>query len=448
MRLIPRSAAYRIGFLSALAFSLATLAIGLAVLYAVHSAFQHQLDETIEQTSSSLLAEYADEGSDGVIRAIVEQERHGSNDLALALLSSDGSRIAGSFDTSMPSSGWHQIDYRAADGDVEPARALVTALPDGTRLVVVADYEPVEEMVQTILAMFSLGFVAMLMIGALIALFLGRYLERRLDAIAMGTRAFAAGDYSGRAQVGTRNDEFDRLALSINAMLDRIEALLRNLRQVTSDLAHDMRTPLTHLRSQLETMLIAPAGEQTERTESAIEKCDETLRIFAAILRISELEGGELRRHFRPVDLDALARDIVEAHEPLAEESGHKLVLVTTDSGISVSGDRELLAQALINLVENALRHTPSGSRIVVGASLIDGSSCLFVRDNGPGIPKAERERATQRFVRLDAARNTPGHGLGLSLVRAVAEAHGGELSLRDAMPGLDARIIFKGEQN
>lgn len=442
MRILPRTAAYRIAFLSAMIFVLSTIAIGFAVLYAVHHAFQRQLEDSILEASNSLQAEFVDDGASGITQAIAVRQASTSSVLGFALFDRAGQRIAGQMDTPMPPPGWHRIVFRDPVEGPDRAMALATALANGNRLVVAADLEPVERMDRKILLVFAFGCAGALLLGMVFAFVLGQYLKRRLDAIAKGSIAFAAGDYSGRAEVGPSGDEFDNLAASLNAMLDRIEALLRNLRQVTSDLAHDLRTPLTRLHSQLERLRTAPESEREELTEAAIEKGDEILQMFAAILRISELEGGELHRHFRTLDLGALANEIFEAHEPLAEDSRH-LLLVDAPVPIHVIGDRELLAQAMINLVENALRHTPSGSRIEIGAACVGDRPMLFVRDNGPGIPEQDRERATERFVRLEAERSTPGNGLGLSLVRAIAEAHGAILELSDASPGLMARIIF-----
>ncbi|KAE8236618.1 hypothetical protein A4X03_0g9378, partial [Tilletia caries] len=338
----------------------------------------------------------------------------------------------------MPQVGWQRIRFADPEEGPDPAMAFSTNMPDGNRLVVAADLEPVEAMDETVVAIFATGALAVLALGALLALGLTRYLKRRLETIAVGSRAFAAGDYSGRARVGSSDDEFDQLAQTLNSMLDRIAALLANLKQVTSDLAHDMRTPLTNLRNQLEGLLHAPVAERAARTDAAIEKCDDILRLFAAILRISELEGGELRRRFTGVDLGSLVKEIVEAHEPLAEESGH--ILVSADGAAlgEVSGDRELLAQALVNLVENALHHTSAGTNIEIGTVAGSVAPVLYVRDDGPGIAEAYRDRVTQRFVRLDASRSSTGHGLGLSMVKAIATAHGAEMELRDANPGLE----------
>jgi signal transduction histidine kinase len=443
MRTLLRSAANRIAILTALAFALATFAIGLAVYFAAVSALQHELDTVIQQTNVSLLSIYADDGMDGLTESIAARERSASNTLAFAVFGQDGRKLAGALDTPMPTPGLQRIHIRSPEGGTYSARALVTTLSARNRLVVAADLGPVEAIAKTILTVFGFGFVAMLVIATVFAVVLGRYLKRRLDRIAQGSRAFASGDLTGRAEVGRHGDEFDQLAASLNAMLDRIAALLGNLQQVTTDLAHDMRTPLSHLRSHLERLRDSPGGNRGEMIEVAIDKSDELLNLFAAILRISELEHADLKQHFGPLDLSELVRDLAETHEPIAEDSGHQFRTTSDDKPVLIHGDRELLAQALINLIQNALRHTPSSSRIELGAAFEDGHPSLFVRDNGRGIPDEDRHRVLDRFVRLEAARSTPGNGLGLSLVKAISEAHGARLYLRDAEPGLEARIVF-----
>ncbi|MEO7013111.1 MAG: HAMP domain-containing sensor histidine kinase, partial [Dokdonella sp.] len=396
-----------------------------------------------QQGNVSLLASYADDGMDGLTESIGERERSASNTLAFAVFDQDGRKLAGALETPMPSPGWQRISFRDPAEGIDSGRALVTTLSNGHFLVVAADLEPVEAIAKTILTVFSFGFLAMLVIATVFALVLGRYLKRRLERIAMGSRAFSSGDFTGRAQVGRHGDEFDQLAASLNAMLDRIAALLRNLQQVTTDLAHDMRTPLSHLRSHLERLRDSPDATRGEMIEVAIEKSDELLSLFAAMLRISELEHADLKRHFGLLDLSELVRDLAETHDPLAEDCGHILLTIADGKPVLVHGDRELLAQACINLIQNALRHTPASSRIELGATYKDGHPTMFVRDNGVGIPDQDHQRVLDRFVRLEAARSTPGNGLGLSLVKAIADAHGAQLELRDAAPGLEVRIVF-----
>lgn len=443
MTLVPRTAAYRIGLVSGAAFASATAAIGLAVFFAVHSAFIGQLDEAVAQAHASLVSDYRDDGPDGLVEAISHREAGSSSILGFALFDRGGRRIAGRLDTALPPSGWSTIAFRDPEEGRDPARALTSRLPDGTFLVVSADLEPAERMDETILTVFGFAFVASVLIGTALAIGLGRYLKRRLDAIALGSEAFAAGNQAGRAVVGRRGDEFDQLATSLNAMLDRIDALLTNLRQVTSDLAHDLRTPLTRLRNELDGLRTAADDERDARLDRAVERSDDILRMFGAILRISELEGGDARRHFASVDLTDLARELFEAHEPVVEECGKSLVLDLPPVRLQVLGDRELLAQAMINLFENALRHSPPGGAIVIGVLEDGGGASLQMRDGGPGIAPADRARVTERFVRLEAARTSPGYGLGLALVKAIADAHGARLVLGDAGPGLDARIVF-----
>ncbi|WP_231568243.1 HAMP domain-containing sensor histidine kinase [Novosphingobium malaysiense] len=423
---------------------MATILVGTAVYYMVHTAFERQLDMSIEQASTALHAEFHDDGPAGLVEAIAVREKSATKTLGFAVFAPDGRRIAGRLDTPMPPLGWHRVVFRDPVEGPDPARAFIAEMDDGTRLVVAADLEPVERIDETILTAFALGLLGVLAIGALLAVILGGYLKRRLDRIASVSQGFAVGNLSQRASVGEHGDEFDQLAAAINGMLERIEALLRNLQQVTSDLAHDMRTPLSHLRRDLEYLQDTDGPERDERIEAAIEKSDEILNLFAAMLRISELEQADLKRHFQILDLTRLVAELEEAHLPLAEDSGHILRLTGLRSGVLAEGDRELLAQALINLLQNALRHTPSDTAIEIGADIEDGKPVLFVRDHGPGIDETDRKRVLERFVRLESARSTPGNGLGLSLAQAIAEAHGARFELRDARPGLKAVLVFE----
>lgn len=441
MTLLPQSAAYRIALISALAFALATMLLGAAVYYAAHEAFVAQMDAGIAQASDGLLAEWRDDGVAGVREAVRQREAAGPDALGYAIFDPAGRRIGGQLDTAMPSPGWQRIVFRDPDEGADPARAKVTILPGGYRLVVAADLEPLERIDETILTQFGIAFLALLIIGIVGGLMLGAYLKHRLTRIDATARAIIAGDLSRRADIGQRGDEFDRVSASLNAMLDRIEALVSNLRQVTSDLAHDLRTPLTRLRQRLEGLgATSDTPDRIDATDAAIEQCDDVLRLFDAILRISELEQGSLRRHFAPVDLGIIAADLAEAHESVADEVGRTLSTAIAGPCI-VYGDRELLSQAVINLIENALRHTPPGTAVTIGTRCSPATASIFVADQGQGIAPSDRTRVTERFVRLETARSTPGHGLGLSLVAAIARAHGGTLALDDANPGLVATI-------
>ena len=361
MRTIVRSAAYRMAFAVSLAFALATLLLGIAIYYAAHAAFAREMDAGIQQATSGLMPDYRDDGIDGLKEAMAQREGRGTDSLEYALFQPDGRRVAGSLDTPMPETGWRMISFLDPVEGPDPARALITRLPDSYRLVVAADLEPLEQIDRTILGLFGIAFAVLLLIGLVGALVFGGYLRRRLARIEDTANGIIAGDLSRRMTIGPRRDEFDRVASSLNIMLDRIASLIANLRQVTSDLAHDLRTPLARLRNQLETLQgQVQSGQQRESVDEAVERADEVLHLFDAILRISELDEGSLRRRFAPVDLCKLVRELGETHAPLAEDAG-KTLDVQAEGECLVEGDRELIAQALINLIENALRHTPAG---------------------------------------------------------------------------------------
>ena len=445
MRLLPRSAANRIALIGFLGYAVATVALGAGVLFATHAAFSRQIDANIEQASDALQVEYRGDGLSGVIDAISQQRGPGPISLGTALFAPDGHRIAGNLRTTMPGPGWRQIIFFDPVEGPDPARAKVTVLPNGYRMVVAADLEALEAIDRTILGMFSLASVALLVLGIFGAFALAAYLRRRLHGIKTAAVAITSGDLSHRARVGEADDEFDRVAISLNAMLDRIAGLIANLRQVTGDLAHDLRTPLARLRNQLETMKHPGSdGDLSGSLDRAVEQADDVLTLFNAILRISELEEGGLHRAFSLVDLSGLLADIGDSHLPLAEDRNHHLRLAIED-GLNVQGDRELIAQAVINLIENALRHTPDGSTVELGVHRDADRIAVTVRDDGSGIQEADRALVQQRFVRLEAARSTPGHGLGLSLVRAIADLHRAELVLKDAHPGLFVEVRFPG---
>jgi signal transduction histidine kinase len=226
-------------------------------------------------------------------------------------------------------------------------------------------------------------------------------------------------------------------------MLDRIATLMESLRQVSSDIAHDLRTPLTRLRGRLEANLGRPAGvEQTAAMEATLTDLDALLATFAALLRIAQIEGGARRSAFQAVDLAAIAGTVVDAFAPSAEDAGQRLELEGRRS-VVIEGDRELITQMLVNLVENGLRHAGARAWVRVRCAVLRGRPVLSVVDDGPGVPDSERERLFDRFHRLEASRSTPGSGLGLSMVAAVAKLHGAEVSLHDAAPGLDVRVTF-----
>jgi signal transduction histidine kinase len=255
--------------------------------------------------------------------------------------------------------------------------------------------------------------------------------------------AIIDGDLTRRIPVRGSDDDLDRLAMTFNRMLDRIGGLMDSLRQVSNDIAHDLRTPLTRLRQRLEAnRALESPDEHAAAIGGALRDVDAILDSFAALLRIAQVEGGARRAAFRPIDVTALARTVVEAFAPSAEDDGQTL-RAEGETPLVVEGDSELLTQMLANLVENALRHAGPDAQIRVSTAADGADVRLSVSDNGPGVPEGERQRVFDRFYRLERSRSTEGSGLGLALVAAVARLHGAEIELGDARPGLDVRITF-----
>ena len=410
----------------------------------MHYALLARIDSILADDSQTLVAEYRAGGDDSLADAIASREATWSpTRLLFAVYAPDGRRIMGTFSAAMPPVGQGDVGFNDVhDHRFETARALTVDLGSGRRLTVAADLDSTRPIVRAVLFVFVLALFGVLLLGVIGATLLGAYLRRRLNSINVSARAIIGGDIGQRMPVGPRGDEFDQLGTTLNHMLDRIETLLDNLRQVSSDIAHDLRTPLARLRARLEQGLGDREGRGTALISEAIERVDDVLILFAAILRIAEVESGETKRLFRPFDLSVLVGNLSESFTLSFEDHGRTL-LSSIEPSVVIDGDRELIAQAIINLLENAERHTPRGAIVRLTLVRTGPCACVAVVDNGTGVPASQLHRITQRFTRLSADRNTPGHGLGLSLVTAVAGLHCGRLVLRNAEPGLSAMLEF-----
>jgi len=318
---------------------------------------------------------------------------------------------------------------------------LTTPLPGGYHLIVGDDEERIEALDTVVLQGFAGALIGVVILGVVGGLAFSRDVHRRLSAISGTAEAIIDGDLTRRVPARGSSDDIDRLAHTFNRMLDRIGALMESLRQVSNDVAHDLRTPLTRLRQRLEAAQSAPA-EQAEAIDGALSDLDSILETFAALLRIAQIEGGARRAAFRQVQLRDLAATVVDAFAPSAEEGGRSLLLEAGED-LVIEGDAELLTQMLVNLVENALRHTGEGAIVRVGVGVVDRAPALWVADNGPGVPAGEHTRLFDRFYRLERSRSAPGSGLGLALVAAVAKLHEASVRLSDAEPGLRAEVVF-----
>jgi signal transduction histidine kinase len=443
MRSWRSSAAYRIAFVNFGAYAIGLALLGSIIFALTHISLTRQLDSMLLDEAATLTSEYHSGANRELGEAIAERESSASATRMLyAVFAPDGRRIYGSFTGQRPAmQGLQDMSFSDPGEGPDRVRGTAVDLSPAERLVVAVDSDWIERIEETVIIVFGAGFVGACLLGFGGALILGGYLERRLRSISRSAEAIIGGDIRQRMPVGPRRDEFDQLAATLNRMLDRIEGLLENLRQVSSDIAHDLRKPLSHLRMRLEEGALDHTADASGVVlDDAIQRIDEVLALFAAILRIAEVEAGETRRFFALVDLSALVSELAESFAPAFEDEGRNL-LWSIESGIHLEGDRELLAQALINLLENAERHTPAGSIIRLTLVSAGGRIYVHILDNGPGVPKADLGRVTKRFARLESARNTEGYGLGLSLVDAVAKLHGGHLVLKNAEPGLSATL-------
>jgi signal transduction histidine kinase len=429
----------------------AALALLVFVYHASISYMERQAVDAIEREMDALL----DQRSPESLRRAVERQARADPGLSRVylLLDRTGGSVAGTpvaFERGLPPEGQyvrtelHEWDEEGQEHQ-RPFLVVRRELSDGGSLVVGHDITDKVRTQRVLLAAIALGGGVLVLMGVGGGLAVARNLTRRIEAMNQITARIMAGDLGQRIAVNGGGDEFDELARNLNAMLERIERLLVGMRQVTDNIAHDLRTPLTRMRSRLEVALMSPGDETQSREliEQTLKDADGLIATFNALLSIARIEAGAARSEWEVVDLAELAADVAELYGPLAEER-HMTLRVDAPRPVLVHGSRQLLAQAAANLVDNAIKYAPEHARvsIVVRDQPV---AALEVTDTGPGIPPEQRELALRRFVRLAPDRSTPGNGLGLSLVSAVAQMHEAELELGDARPGLRVSLRFTG---
>jgi len=325
----------------------------------------------------------------------------------------------------------------------QPARVLLTLLPDDYQILVGTDVFERQALLKrisnVILILIVLVFTLALAGGAL----MGYSVLHRINSVRQTAGEIIEGDLSQRMQVTQKNDEFDRLSSVLNTMLSRIEQLMQSMHQVTDNLAHDLRNPLNRLRNRLEVSLIENLDKKgyQQVQQEAIQDIDDIIRTFNSLLSIAQAESGKHEHEWALIDIKPFIDELAELYSIVAEEAGITFVneIQTT---CFILGDHQLLAQTFTNLLDNAMKFTPSGGLIKLSTHFTDQQAVIEITDSGPGIPQDKREEVFERFTRLDSARSTPGNGLGLSLVRAVVERHNGTIELQDNQPGL--RVILR----
>lgn len=447
---LSSSVGFRLAIVHAAVFAVA-IAVLFGIVYWATSSYAHtQFTENIRVEGYELAGEARRDGIAHVAETInARLLASGEPNLVYLLTDASGHKLAGNLEPARLAPGWHDL-RRPTDGslgpsdDDDPIRVQATLLAGGATLAVGADTHPREELLEWIITAFIWAGSTAVIVALAGGLALGLGMSRRVEAINLAAARIIDGDLGERIAVRGGSDEFDRLAVQLNRMLDRIQSLMDGLRQVSSDIAHDLRTPLARLRQRLERARdhSGTIGDYELAVDRAIEETDAILGTFGALLRIAQIEAGSRSQGFTNVDLAAIGRCIHDAYGPVAEDEGRPFATAIGGS-VRVRGDPELLTQMLANLVENVLTHTPAGTPIDLAVDLRDGRPMAAVADHGPGIPEVERGRVLQRFVRLDRSRSTPGSGLGLSLVAAVAELHGATIRLEDNNPGLRVTLEF-----
>jgi signal transduction histidine kinase len=437
-----RTTSFRLAAIYLLLFMTSAIILGAVVFWKTQETLTQQIETRVRTAAGHFADEFAIAGVQGIVARAAEYGP-GAGSLDYLVQSPEGTRLAGEIPVVGSQRGWLRLTAEER-GRAKPVLAFAEELPGGVVIAVGDDLRHVQEAEEAVLLAFAWGIGATMLLGVGSGVWLSRLFLSRVDTISRTAEAIIGGDLAQRVPLRSTGDDLDRLAETLNLMLDRTEYLMESVRQVTNNIAHDLRTPLSRLGQHLEdaSARARSADDHQRALDRAKAEVDALLDTFAALLRIAEVEAGAQRAAFRRVDLSNVAATVAEAFTPSAEDEGRTLV-ADVAPGNFVHGDRELLTQMLVNLVENALRHTPQSTRITLALRNENGRAVLLVEDNGPGVPETEVEHVLRRFHRLDQSRTTPGSGLGLSLVAAVAEPHGAELRLTDAGPGLRVSVRF-----
>lgn len=443
-----RSASFRLALVYVFLFSM-SVALLLAFIYWSTAAFmEDQTNATIDAEIQGLAERYSLNSLDGLVLSINERiKRNPFGNTIFLLTDPRFEPIAGNLNgwpaRKADPQGWidFELEQVGGDGRRHLARARTFVLPGTFHLLVGRDmYE-----LRATQGLIQRTLVWGLLITALLALaggiMMSRSTLRRIEAINATSREIIRGDLARRIPTSGSTDDFDQLAENLNSMLDQIQQLMDGVRHVSDNIAHDLKTPLTRLRNRLESLAQTDCDNR-EEAEHALAEADAMLATFNALLRIARIEAGARREAFADVDLRNVVEDMVELYEPVAEDRGQTISVTLAAPGL-VRGDRDLLFQALANLLDNAIKYTPTGGHIEVSLTGSASGNRLRIRDSGPGIALGDRRRVVERFVRLERSRSTPGNGLGLSLVAAVAKLHGADLLFEDGNPGLLVTLEF-----
>jgi signal transduction histidine kinase len=442
---ILRTSSFRLTLLYAGLFGASALILLGVVYWATGFYISSSLDAAVDSDIAELEDSLRDGGTEALTAEVKERVRQMPHGPVYYLLQdSNGETIVGNLPPFHGGEGRVDLKVPRSDGPSVPVHARGITLTEREYLMVGVDALPRREMRKLILRVFESSSAITLVLALAGGALMSDGLLRRIETISRTARDIMAGDFSRRIPIRGTGDEFDHLAASLNAMLERNEAAMGSVRQVSDDIAHDLRTPMTRLRQRLE--LAQRRARSLEEWRRAAQGCisdmDAILETFGALLRIAQIESGMPVHRFAKVDLSELLCTVIEVYQPMAEAKEQRF---TADiaSRLMVWGDRELLAQMFANIIENAVKHSPAGASIGLMTNRSQSAIAVTVIDSGPGIPVAYRKHVFQRFYRLESSRSTPGSGLGLSLVEAIAALHQVSIELADNSPGLRVTLRF-----
>lgn len=441
-----RSTSFRISLIHAVLLAVAIIGAGTAGWVATRGAAEREAHDRIALEIHAVTLEIQAEGLKAAGDAVMARaERPGA--LEYRLVDSAGRHVAGDLTDLGPKEGWRRVDFDGAMPGLEGKDRLLILtrrLPDGARLTVGEDLGRAETLRDTLFRTLLLWGGLALALGLAAGLYLTHRALQRMNALVRTVRAVADGDLGARAfDARPEGDDIGQLAAGVNQMLDRIDVLMAAVRRVSAEVAHDLRTPLSHVRQRLDAAATAATPElRSAALQSANNGIDRALRMFDAMLRLAEIDAGAARARFAAVDLTDLTDRVADAYRAELEASGRTLLVQIAGSSV-VEGDADLLTQALANLLENVLKHSRAGAAVRVRLVEEQEEIRLSVEDDGPGIPPEMFEVAVRPFSRLDSARAAPGTGLGLAISAGVARLHSGRLLLEDAQPGLKVTMLL-----
>ena len=449
---------FRMALVYLVLFAMSSLVLLSFVYWATAGISTSQIDETIQAEVTGLGEQYRNNGLTGLISIVRERSQDQRQSLYL-VIDGNGNKLVGNLNAwpnvETQKGGWLEFKYQRPVGgklEVHRARGRHLLLDGGFQLLVGRDIHELQRVEKIMRQTLAWAVALTICLGLVGGVFMSRNFLRRIEVINKTSREIIAGDLQQRVPVMGREDELDRLARNLNKMLDQIERLVTGMRQVTENIAHDLRSPLNRLRSRLEVTLMGEPSENNyrEALELTIGDTEALLETFNALLSIAQAESGQPDGAMADFDLSALAEGISELYEPVAEEKSITLAR-QIEAGVKLHGNRHMLSQALANLLDNAVKYCSEDTNEMAGKIVIvvrqtDAGPQLIVADSGPGIPVEDKDRVLARFVRLESSRTSSGSGLGLSLVAAVAKLHEAEIILEDNLPGLKVSIKFTAE--